>query len=379
MLQISNPTMSTAFAAFAARSLRSERFTFIDVGCSGGLDPTWRVFGEKLQALGFDASTEECERLTLEEAHPDIKYVNAFAGLSKDSPFARLAADNPFFFRDLTPRSSAGRMNRLRHEKLKAAALDEKFLHNAWDMTKLADPEKPVIVPEFLKELGWPDVDFLKIDIDSIDFQVLNSFSDDIEDFGLLAAQLEVNFFGGVGETEHVFHNTDRFMRARGFELFGLDVRTYSMAALPAPFANREPAQTVTGRPGQGDALYARDPASPEWADAGTAMRPEKLAKLAAIFSVWRQPDSAAEILVRFRDKLGCVFDVDVGLEFLAGQAQAQAGAKKAISYSDFMAEFEAGTARFFPPPWVPWTPPKIRKRLAAAFKAFIDPNSVSN
>lgn len=370
--------MSTAFAALVAGSLESKRFTFVDVGCSGGIDPTWRVFGERLRAIGFDASAEECERLTREEDHPEIKYVGAFAGLPADHPIALLSAGKPWFYRDLTPRTSSGRFMQIQNEKLQTASLGEKFRHNAWGMTKLADPNTPVIVPEFLKELGWSDVDLLKIDIDSIDFQVLHSFDRHFEALGLLAARLEVNFFGGVGESEHIFHNTDRFMRARGFELMGLEIRTYSMAALPAPFAISAPAQTVSGRPSQADALYARDPVSPDWAEVGAAMTAEKLAKLAAILSAWQLPDAAADVLVHFREKLAPMFDVCLGLELLVGQAQSQTGEKEAISYKEYIAEFEAGAERFFPPPWTPWSPPSIRQRVGAAMKAFIDPNVIS-
>ena len=368
--------MSTAFAALVAGSLASKRFTFVDVGCSGGLDPAWRVFGDRLRAVGFDASAEECERLTRMETHPDIKYVGAFAGLPTDHPIARLAAGKPWFFRDLTPRTSYARFMQLRQETLKASSLGEKLRHNVWGMTKLADPNRPVIVPTFLKELGWSDVDFLKIDIDSIDFQVLNSFDGQFDQLGLLAARLEVNFFGGVGESEHVFHNTDRFMRARGFELMGLEIRTYSMSALPAPFAITAPAQTITGRPSQADALYARDPAAPDWADVGAAMTPEKLAKLAAIFSVWHLPDAAAELLVHFRGKLETLLDVDLGLELLTGQTQAQVGSKSAIAYKEYIAEFEAGAARFFPPPWLPWTAPSLGQRVSTAIRAFVNPSA---
>jgi hypothetical protein len=370
--------MSTAFASFVAGNLRSERFTFVDVGCSGGIDPAWRVFGDRLRAIAFDASVDECERLTAAEDHPDIKYVAGFVGLQPDHPFATLVAGKPRYVRNVFSRTSAGRIGVLQQERLKSASLEEKLLHNAWGMTKLADPDKIVVVPAVLKELGWSDVDLMKIDIDGPDFEVLHSFDGKFDDLGLLSARLEVNLNGGSDAWEHTFHNTDRFMRARGFELLALDVRNYAMSALPSPFAITSPAQSVTGRPFQAEAFYARDPAGPDWRDIGAAMRPEKMAKLAAIFSVWSQPDAAAELLLIFREKLAGVLDVDLGLELLAGQAQAQSGATAAIPYHDYIAAFEAGAPKFYPPAWVPYTPPTPRGRLAAAYRAFLNPDSVS-
>ncbi len=269
-------------------------------------------------------------------------------------------------------------MFQLQQERLKSAPLAEKLDHNAWAMTQLADPRKPVAVPEVLKQLGWSDVDFLKIDIDGPDFNVLNSFDGQFATLGLLAARLEVNLVGGTGDWEHTFHNTDRFMRGRGFELLGLDVRNYAMSALPSPFAITMPAQAVTGRPVQAEAFYARDPAGPDWNEQGAAMSPEKLAKLAAIFSAWGQADAAAEVLLTFRHRLADLLDVDTGIELLAGQAQAQTGAVTAIPYRDYLAEFESGARSFYPPRWVPHTPPTPTSRLSAAFKAFMDPSSVS-
>lgn len=370
--------MSSAFAAFAAGSLRSEHFTFIDVGCSGGIDPAWRIFGDRLRAVAFDASVDECERLTAAEDHPGIRYIAGFVGLPSDHPFAAQVSGRPRFVRNALARTSAGRMAELQQERLKSASLEEKLHHNAWGMTKLADPNKVVVVPTVLKDLGWSDVDLMKIDIDGPDFQVLHSFDGRFDELGLLSARLEVNLNGGADDWEHTFHNTDRFMRARGFELLALDVRTYAMSALPSPFAITAPAQSVTGRPYQAEAFYARDPASPDWRDIGDAMSPEKLAKLAAIFSVWNQPDAAAEILLVFRDKLAGLFDVDTALELLAGQAQAQTGATAAMPYRDYIEAFEAGAPSFYPAPWVPYRPPTPRGRLAAAFEAFIDPSSVS-
>jgi hypothetical protein len=332
------------------------------------------VFGDRLRAVGFDASVDECERLTSLETHPDVKYVAGFVGLSPDHPFARSAAGKPTWVRNPFPRSSAQRMLELDQERLKSASLEEKLGHNAWAMTQLADARKPVVVPDVLKALGWSDVDFMKIDIDGRDYEVLNSFDGHLDGLRLVAARLEVNLFGGAGDTENVFHNTDRFMRARGFELLALDVRTYAMSALPSPFATTAPAQTVTGRPIQAEAFYARDPVGKDWHALAATMTPEKMAKLAAIFSVWNQPDAAAELLLQFRAKLQDVFDVDTGLELLAGLAQV--GSKPALPYKDYVTLFESGSPRFYPTPWTPWRPPSIRRRFAAAWNAFKNPDA---
>jgi hypothetical protein len=370
--------MSTTFAAFIASSLKSERFTFVDVGCSGGIDPTWRVFGERLRAIGFDASIDECERLSREETHPDIRYVGGFVGLPADHPFSLEIQGKPKYRRDPFPRFSAARALTLQQSRLEMASLEDKLKHNAWQMTQLADPTNPLVLPDVLANLGWSDVDFLKIDIDGPDFQVLHSLDGSFDRLGLLATRLEVNLFGDVGPTEHTFHNTDRFMRARGFELLALDVRTYSMHVLPAPFAITTPAQTLTGRPFQAEAYYARDPAGQEWTAYAAAMSSEKLAKLAAIFSTWNQPDSAAEVLTTFHSRLNDLIDVDAGLELLA--AQAQPGVEAPLSYNDYIAAFESNAAQFYPPVSVaaPLPPPlTLRRRFKGAVKAFLDPNSV--
>lgn len=354
-------------------------FTLVDIGCSGGIEPAWRVFGDRLAAIGFDASIDECERLARDEIHPNIKYIAGFAGLPANHPFAVKMKGKPPFHRFPFDRFSAARTLELRRDRIEGATLAEKLQHNAWNNTKLANPGEPVIVPWKLKELGCADVDFLKIDIDSLDYQVLHSFDGHLDEFGLLAARLEVCLFGNADETEQTFHNTDRFMRARGFELFDLEVRHYSMAALPAPYAITVPAQTVTGRAFQADALYARDPAGNDWAEFAAALSVEKLAKLAAIFSIWRQPDSAAEILTKFRVRLADQLDVGAGLELLA--VQAQPGTERPLSYKDYIASFEADAKEFYPAPHAPSRPPTapatIGRRLRAALVALRDPDAI--
>ncbi len=364
--------MSTAFATLVAASLKTERFTLVDVGCSGGIEPVWRLFGDRLRAVGFDASVSECQHLTSEEAHPDVRYVAAFVDAPANHQFVQRSQGKPHLTHNPFLRFSTAWAMENRAEKIRTASLQEKFQDNAWHLTTLADRDKPVSVPETLRQLGYGDVDFLKIDIDGSDFRVLNSFDGLLDGFGLLAARMEVNLSGGPGDTQHTFNNTDRFMRERGFELFALDTRSYSMRALPAPFFYDMPAQTVTGRLYQAEAFYARDLASPDWSTLAAAMSSEKLAKLAAIFSIWNQPDSAAEVLVTFRERLRPLFDVDRALDLLAIQAQPEE--RRPLSYRDYMALFAIDSPRFYSPPLMPH--PTFVKRLATTWRAFFDPNN---
>ena len=367
--------MNTAFAGLVAACLKIERFTVVDIGCAGGIDPVWRLFGDRLRAVAFDASIGECRRLAAEEKNPDVHYIAGITNVAPTHPFAVRSAGKPSLTRNPWARLSVNRAIELRTDRLKKASLGEQLENNAWTMTELADPSKPVVVPDTLRAMGIDDVDFLKIDIDGEDYRVLNSFDGEVEAFGLLGARLEVNLYGDGSETANTFHNTDRFMRNRGFELVALDNRTYSMQALPARFAITVPGQSESGRLFQADAFYVRDLASPEFAGAAAAASSEKLLKLAAIFSLWKQPDSAAELLLAFRNRLEALIDVEAALDLLA--AQAQPGVAEPLSYRDYMAAFEADQERFYPKPWTPPPPSTLSRRLAAAWAAFIDPNKL--
>src|SRR6185295_6659027 len=122
-----------------------------------------------------------------------------------------------------------------------------------WQESKLADPNLKIGVDDLVREENLMCLDFIKIDIDGYDLDVLHSAESCTQDSPVLGYTLEVNFYGSTADTDHTFHNTDRLMRQWGFDLFGLTVRRYSVAALPAPFELDCPAQTVFGRPLQGD------------------------------------------------------------------------------------------------------------------------------
>jgi hypothetical protein len=362
--------MAASFPAFVAHGLRAERFGLLDVGCSGGIDPRWRVFEPHLRALAIDASEAECRRLSECEGNANIEYVAAFVSRRADKIVDLSAGPAAPLIMKMRDRLSFMRTREIREARLKGATAAEQFRNNAWEMTGLADPAKPVVVPHLLASRGWTDIDYLKIDIDGVDYEILRSFDGRFDSLGLLAVQLEVNFIGSGATDEHTFHNTDRFMRRQGFDLFRLDVRKYSSRALPARYVWPTPAETMSGRPFQGEAYYARDLLGPKGAEWTARLSGEKLAKLAAVFSAWENPDAAAELMLGKRQRLAPVIDVDRGLDLLA--AQTQAGGSQPLSYRDYMAKFEADSPYFYRPEG----PVPLRERLSAAWRAYWTPRS---
>lgn len=340
----------------------------VDIGCSGGLDPRWRAFGDRLRAIGIDASASECERLAGAESNPDVSYVAAFVSPRADKAVDLSAGPAAPLIMKMRDRLSFMRTREIREARLKTASSHEQFRHNAWEMTSLADPSKPVVLPELLAARGWRDLDYLKIDTDGIDWQILQPLDGRFAPLKLLAVQMEVNFVGDGADDEHSFHNTDRFMRRQGFDLYRLDVRNYSSRALPSRYIWPTPAETHSGRPFQGEAYYAIDLLGPKGADRLGSLSDEKIAKLAAILSAWDIPDAAAELLLGARHRASRAIDVKQGLDLLA--AQAQGGKRRPLDYTAYMARFESDPIDFYRPEG----PIPLRERLAAAWHAWWHP-----
>jgi len=331
--------------AYVAECAASSEFVLVDIGCSGGIDDIWRSFGPRLRGLGFDPNVAEIERLRSLELHPAVEYVAAFATLPHDHEFARRKAGRSDWGRTPWSRLSVARSLDIVKTRAKSMSTVEMTAVNRWPEVALAD--RTVVVPAYLREHGIASVDFLKIDIDGKDLDVLHSFDSSLTDLAILGAGLEVNFNGSAEDTDHTLHNTDRLMKAAGFELFNLTVRRYSLAALPSQYLMTFPAQSKFGRPLQGDALYIRDLGSPEF-DPFTACLPAtKLLNLICLFAAFDLPDCAAEIAVRFGKRLAPLCDVDHVLDLLAAQAQGKM--EKPLAYREYMERFEAQDSMFFP------------------------------
>lgn len=297
-----------------------------------------------MRAFGFDPNVAEVERLNASETSKGVEYIPCFVGIHPDSSDAERMRTQQFWALNPWPRLSVARTIELRAQNAAPADDAEKMEMNLWQQTRLADIKKPVILPDFVQERAIDDIDFIKIDVDGPDYLILRSILPVLESKRVLGVGIEVNYFGSDHPDVNTFHNVDQTLRAAGFELFDLSMRRYSLAALPAPYLFSFPAQSKFGRPLQGDALYLRDLGSAEQATAFGDVGPAKIARLAALFSLFGQPDGAAELLQLNRQQLQGLFDVDAGLKALVQQSQP--GFRG--SYADYIAAFERDDPKFY-------------------------------
>ena len=320
-------------------------FQLVDVGCSGGIDRRWRRMGPRLRALGIDPDVEEIARLKAKEKNPAVSYLNAFAGIAADHPFAVRRQGKPECARNPNPRLSTMQFVERIRRKDQVATGKEKRSSNLWQNAQLADPAKALVVPDYLKSAGITSVDFLKIDVDGKDFEILQSFDRALDETQILGVGIEVRLWGSDEETDGAFHNVDRFMKARGFELFNLSLRRYSTAALPSRFVGRAPGATERGRVHHGDAMYARDLGSGLYDALAKTLTGDKLLNLAAIFAIFDLPDCAAELVTKYRAELARLGDVDRMLDRLTAQEEPRVSGE--ASYRRHQERFANGPRTF--------------------------------
>ena len=316
-------------------------FTLVDVGCAFGIDQPFHDFGEKLIAYGFEANIDECQRLTDNNQHPGIHYVPAFVKLDPSHPFAIAKTGKPHWSNNPWSHLAVARsLESLRPAQMSAL---EKAQSNLWSTTKLADQINDVYLDKFLPMHGVDSIDLCKIDVDGADFDILHSLEGYFSKKKILALVIEVNYFGSGNDTDHTFHNVDRYMRRYGFDLYGLTVNKYSARSLPVRYYFSSPGENLKGRPYQGDALYIWDVFSDPGA---TRLTKGQLLKLIAIFALFDLPDWAAELLQvhGFKDlEAGRINQI---LELLTRQIQE--GRTVKLDYRSYISAFDKHDSYFY-------------------------------
>lgn len=316
----------------------------IDVGCGGGLARIWDYFRTSLAGMGVDPQISECRRLEELETNPRFHYVPRFLRLPESHPFRQQRGDREPWTGNPWERTSSAHASRILHER---TAQEKQFKElNNWHKQELVETAQTSTLDELVEEQKMTDVDFIKIDVDGPDFEVLLSAEKTIRESPVLAVGLEVNFSGTADPTDNTFHNIDRCMRSWGFDLNQLSIRRCTLAALPGTFMwDLAPHETDHGRVLQGDALYTRDPCGwDKLPEAAVDLSPMKLIKLACIFELFGAPDHSAELLRDFANVIDPIMDTEPLLHLLANQS-----APHLENYQQHIDEFQSDPTNFYP------------------------------
>lgn len=338
------------------RIFADEPFFIADVGCSGNIDQLWRLFGDQLAAVGFDPKENEIARLNSNERNPKVKFVAARIGLRDDHEFharrrSQQKPSNRYF--DPLGRSSAAVI---------------------WNKTRIKsssgtvnDPTPKFGIADYVRANGLKRIDFVKIDTDGADLEVVLSSVDIIRSCQILGYMIECQFSGSNDDTQNSFHNIDRVMREHGFVLYNLGLRRYSRAALPAPFVLDIPAQTESGQLHWADAIFLRDGASPQydliW---GQKLPVVSALKLAALYELFSMPDCAAELIAARQADIAPLVDPKLLLNALTPRLRG-----RKISYRDYVAAFDRDPALFFPTPPELLSPTSIDRLIGLLRKVY--------
>jgi len=317
-----------------------EDLMLLDVGASGGIDGFWaECFGAKLKAVGFDPLIAEVDRLNKSRGYGGIRYEAASVGFpGYDSLFPPSLRHDPIASKDNS--SFQGTSAVRASEAMRMNYVKEVF--NAGAEVQFSD--RHVSLDDYVQESGIHSVDFLKIDTDGHDIEVLLGAEKMLRTHQVLGISIESQMHGASHPYSNTFANIDRLLREWGFTLFDLDLWRYSRRSLPDKFYYKIPAQTMTGQIQWGEAVYFRDMARPDYQqmhgfDAGVA----KKIKLACLFEIFGLPDCSAEILVQLQQHTGDKFFSTLLDELVSHYRGTR------VSYSQFLESFDADPKRFFP------------------------------
>jgi len=309
------------------------KLIIVDVGARGGIEKIWDIFGDQKEAVGFDPVVEECEKanqgkpkntsylplwITCEEQHQ--LEVAVKKGLVK------LASNQSY------KRSSCVEYRRIcgdpRPQPTMKTLSEKRESLDAW-----------------INQSGFPPPDYLKIDTDGHDLQVLYGAEETIKK-SVLSIKVECQFHGYSHPLANTFANIDIFLRAIGFSLLDLDCHHYSRASLPGMFTNSVCAQTITGPIMWADALYGRDLCLPDYETTfDFAITQEKVLKMACIYECFNLEDCATEILLKYKN----YWDANTMHDLLNCLTPELFGKKS--SYDEFIAFFNKNPKQFVPAP----------------------------
>lgn len=291
-----------------------EPLVVVDGGARAGAHSMWSALGSAAEILGFDPDAEEVARLNSEQ-HGDgarHRYYAAALGARRET--------RDFFH----PEGSFEGSFYPGAPVYSRVSMGSPTTAPTTPVPTVSDPIELVDLDSFSADNGIDRIDFMKLDVEGGELDVLNGARRIIEESPTLGIELEVHFpeRPGVG----TFADLDIFLRSVGFVLYDLDLYRRARNALPMPTlydyrngdGNPVTGPTIAGQVMIGDAVYFRDLV--EHRIPGHTFGPQdaiRVLKLASLYELYGLSDCAAELLLEYRGELAPTARVLPLLDFL--------------------------------------------------------------
>lgn len=218
------PFIDRAFASY----YEAHPLVLVDVGAAGGIKPRWRAARSHLRVIAFEPDERAVFKL---DENLSVKLIPI--GLLDECGQAQLF---------LTKNQGSSSFLRPNARYLRPFSESKMFEVGSTRTVNVDTLDRQ------LTSIGVDDVDFLKLDTQGTELQVLRGSQSILRTAPVFGVQVEVEF-AQIYEGQPLFPDVDGYLRQNGFELF--DLRTC--------YWKRTVGQAVGGPKGQliwGDALY---------------------------------------------------------------------------------------------------------------------------
>lgn len=305
----------------ATRLFHDSPVTIVDVGARWGFSPDWQAFGECLKVICFEPDEAECARLNA-QATANVSYLPLALGRRAEEATlyqARLDASTGLY------KTNMEYFSRLLNRD-NAAVVAERRVN-------------VVTLDEALKRHGIASVDFIKLDAEGAELDVLLGGENHVRSDSLVGIISEFRFQEEINGCP-VFWRLDAHVREFGFRLYDMQFHHQSRHVLPyeglqdyrLPTGERFFAYTRHGQIMDGDALYFRDLLIPANRAVQDRMGGVQLLKAAAFFEIYCLNDCAAELITAHRDRIQPYVDCDRLLDLLTPPLRG-----KKLGYKEYM------------------------------------------
>ncbi|MDC3154807.1 FkbM family methyltransferase [Pelagibacteraceae bacterium] len=267
-----------------------DNLRILDVGAKGGIIEEFKKINNFVDYIGFEPNEAECRKLN-------------FSSLEnkKFLPYA-IAKNNKQRKLYLHNYSSAHSLYKTNMKKISRYWDEENLkIYNEQSVT--------CVSLDYLYKNKIIDVpNFIKIDVEGAEFEILSGASNIISSKDCIGIKLESHFeewkYNDDGESNKPFAEIDIFLRKLGFTLFDIKVYRHGKKSLVQPFSlddgiKKVPGPTEIGKVLWSDSLYLRDPLE----NMENLSNNKNLVKTIILLDLFNQVDTAIEIVKYMSDK----------------------------------------------------------------------------